>query len=200
MATIAPEQSPTKRVLLTGAGGFVGRHCVPKLLECGYEVHAVSRAGACSPLRGVTWHSVDLLELPSVSALVERLRPAHLLHLAWFTVHGDYWSSPENFRWVQASLHLLQTFAEHGGRRAVFVGTCAEYDWSYGYCRERLTPLAPTTVYGACKHALQVLLESFAGGCELSAAWARLFFLFGPHEHPNRLLPAVIGALLRGTA
>jgi nucleoside-diphosphate-sugar epimerase len=106
--------------------------------------------------------------------------------------------SVENVRWVQASINLLQEFAKHGGQRVVMAGSCAEYDWRYGYCSEAITPLAPATLYGACKHALQLVLLSFSKQKGLSAAWARIFFLFGPYEHPDRLVPYVIRSLLRG--
>ena len=113
---------------------------------------------------------------------------------------GTYWTSLENFRWVRASLDLFGAFAEHGGQRIVVAGTCAEYDWATGdeLCTEASTPLAPATFYGACKHALRVMLEAFARQQALSAAWGRIFFLYGAHEHPDRLVASVIRALLRG--
>jgi len=121
-----------------------------------------------------------------------------LLHLAWYTQPRAYWTSLENIRWVQASLGLLQAFVAHGGRRVVMAGSCAEYDWSYGYCTEHITPLRPATLYGKAKHTLQLLEDAFADQVQISAAWGRLFFLYGPHEHPERLVAAVTRALLQG--
>ena len=57
------------------------------------------------------------------------MAPTHLLHLAWYAEPGLFWRSPENLRWVEASLRLLRAFAEHGGQRAVMAGSCAEYAW-----------------------------------------------------------------------
>jgi nucleoside-diphosphate-sugar epimerase len=91
----------------------------------------------------------------------------------------------------------ISSVATQGGRRIVAAGTCAEYDWRYGYCAERVTPLAPATLYGTCKHALQRILEAYAAQANLSAAWGRLFFLYGPHEHESRLVASVIRAMLR---
>ena len=122
----------------------------------------------------------------------------HLLHFAWFTTPGEYWAARENLDWVRASLDLLQAFEERGGKRVVMAGTCAEYDWRYGYCSEQITPLAPATLYGMCKHSLQIVLDSFARQTGLSAAWGRIFFLYGPHEHPSRLISSVIISLLKG--
>ena len=186
-----------KRVLLTGAGGFVGRHCLPALLAQGYEVHAVaSRKHATPALPGVHWYAVDLLDKRQISTLLAEVRPTHLLHCAWYAVPGKYWTARENFSWVETGLHLLEAFADQGGQRVVGVGSCAEYDWHDGHCSERVTALNPGTTYGVCKHAFQLLLTAFSEYAKLSSAWGRLFFLYGPHEPQERLVASAIRSIL----
>jgi nucleoside-diphosphate-sugar epimerase len=187
-----------KKVLITGAAGFIGRHCLPILLTKDYEVHAADSREAVQNVPDVCWHQVDLLNSSEICKLMGEVRPTHLLHFAWFTIPGKYWNARENFDWVRAGLDLLQVFEEFGGKRVVMAGTCAEYDWQYGYCSERVTPLAPATLYGTCKYSLQIMLEASARQTGLSAAWGRIFFLYGPHEHPDRLVPSVICSLLKG--
>lgn len=185
-----------KKVLVTGAGGFIGRHCLPLFLGRGYEVHAVDFSVVETENPDVKWHKIDLLDPGQVSMLMDEVRPTDLLHLAWYTVPGKFWTSTDNFHWVKASLNLLQNFVSHGGNRAVMAGTCAEYDWKYGYCSEGMTPLLPATLYGACKHSLQVMLDAFSRQTGLSSAWGRVFFLYGPYEHPERLVSSVILSVL----
>jgi nucleoside-diphosphate-sugar epimerase len=144
----------------------------------------------------VNWHQADLLDSRQTQELIIKVQPTHLLHFAWFVASGTYWDSLENVRWVQASLELLQLFAQHGGQRVVMAGTCAEYDWNYGYCSEHVTPLAPATLYGTSKHALQCMLDAFAKQTGLSAAWGRIFFLYGPYEPAGRLVASVVRSLL----
>jgi len=130
--------------------------------------------------------------------LVAAVKPSHLLHLAWYSKPGTFWTAPDNLRWVLASLSLLDAFATHGGVRAVMAGSCAEYDWRYGWCSEQVTPLGPSSPYGKCKQALQSLLAAHSQMSGLSWAWGRIFFLYGPHEHPARLVASVIKSLLQG--
>ena len=189
-----------KRVLLTGATGFIGSHCLGPLLERGYEVHAVSRRPPEVGGSTVTWHAADLLQPGTAGELMGRVKPTHLLHLAWFVTPGKLIQASENLDWVTASVDLVRRFADDGGLRACICGSGYEYDWAHGYCTEDLTPCVPDTVYGACKHALHEMVRTYADGRKLSVAWARVFFLYGPNEHPERLVPSVIRSLLRGEA
>jgi nucleoside-diphosphate-sugar epimerase len=186
-----------KRVLLTGAGGFIGRQCLSFLVNAGFEVHALSRTPRDNA-HNVHWHTLNLLDEGSPERIVGDVQPTHLLHMAWYAEPGRYWTALENFHWVRASIALLDAFATHGGRRVVMAGTCAEYDWRYGWCSEGVTPTAPTTVYGTCKHSLREMLEAYCRERGLSCAWGRIFFLYGPHEHPSRLVSYVARSLLAG--
>jgi len=207
--------SEERRVLVTGAGGFIGRASIDPLLAAGFEVHAVlSPAGAAGDLAPAAGgpaaagcsraqvRRADLLDLTAIDALVEEVRPSHLLHFAWIAAPGVYQWSAENHRWLAASQTLLRSFHARGGVRAVMAGSCAEYDWSrVGVCAESTSPLAQgatVTPYAACKIALQRSLDEFGGAHGLSTAWGRIFFQYGPGEPRQRLVASVIVALLGG--
>jgi nucleoside-diphosphate-sugar epimerase len=190
--------TPDKVVLLTGGSGFIGRHCVEPLRARGYEVHATSTRGAVADMPDVHWHQCNLLEQGSARRVLAEVKPTHLLHLAWFVVPGKLITSQENYEWVRASMELVREFAAAGGKRLTFCGSGYEYDWRYGFCNEQLTAQIPNTVYGACKQALNLMTENFAATENLSSAWGRVFFLYGPYEHPQRLVSSIILSLLRG--
>jgi len=184
------------KVLVTGATGFIGRQCCIQLCALGYEVHAVSSKSQTDDI--VQWHKVDLLDRQQSIKLMHNIQPTHLLHLAWFTEPGKYWTSTKNYHWVKASLTLFEEFVKSGGKRLVVAGSCAEYDWRFEKYTEDSTPLAPGTLYGVCKHSLHMMLSSYASLKGLSFAWGRVFSIYGPHENSNRLFASVIQALLQG--
>ena len=192
--------SQSRCVLLTGAGGFIGRQAIPALLARGFEVHAVSKAElpvAIAHCEGVVFHKANLLDPNETREIMQVVKPSHLLHFAWYTAHGKFWQSPENLKWVSASLDLFSRFAEIGGERSVFAGTCAEYEWSESLLVED-SPRRPATLYGVCKNELHEIYAAAARNYGVSAGWGRIFLPYGPHEDSRRIVPSAISQLLRG--
>jgi nucleoside-diphosphate-sugar epimerase len=187
-----------KRILVTGATGFIGRHVLKALDERGFEVHIVSRLLADLSAK-VPTHRIDLLSPSSPSALIRAVRPTHLLHLAWQgKASGALYDAPENYRWARASIALFHAFLLRGGRRAVFAGSCAEYDWAHEILHETKTPSNARTDYGRAKNAAREGIQKMASDAGVSTAWARIFFTFGPHEPLGRLVSDVASSLAAG--
>lgn len=186
-----------ERLLLTGASGFVGRAALASLAAAGFEIHAVARRAGEGP---ATWHAADLLDEAAMRALLREVRPAVLVHAAWTVAHGRFWTAPENADWLEASTALGEAFAGMSGRRLVGLGTCAEYDWEGGAAEPwpEARRIAPATPYGRTKAELARRWAVLGERRGLAVAWARLFHLFGPGEPPERLVPAVLHALLEG--
>jgi nucleoside-diphosphate-sugar epimerase len=185
-----------ERILLTGASGVLGRALLAPLAARG-TLHAVARR-IPADAAGAMWYAVDLLDEGAARALIRDIRPTLLVHAAWYVAHGAFWTAPENAAWVEASDALAAAFAAAGGRRMLGIGSCAEYALSDGEDaapwseRRRIDPATP---YGRAKADLAARL-GLRGGFEL--AWARLFLLFGPGEHPDRLVPSVARAVAEG--
>jgi nucleoside-diphosphate-sugar epimerase len=185
------------RVLVTGASGYVGRQTLAPLARLGFEIHGLARRPLDDP--ACRWHALDLFDSAALAAALETIRPSHLLHLAWTTEHGKFWTDPANDSWRAATLDLVERFIAAGGRRCVIAGSCTEYDWS-GSCplSEAHTPLRPATLYGQAKAAAFRAVRAKAAAGGLSYAHARLFFSYGPFEQPQRLVPLIIRSLLKG--
>ncbi|MBC7102128.1 MAG: NAD(P)-dependent oxidoreductase [Parvibaculum sp.] len=185
------------KVLLTGGSGFIGRMTIAPLVDAGVDLHIVAR-GAPDASTGGIWHRADLLNADEIRYLVTSLKPDIVVHLAWCVEHGHFWSDPANLDWVAATANLIRAAAEAGASRFVGVGTCYEYDWpAAGDCNELTTSLAAHTLYDAAKDASRRVMEMFCADNQMSFAWARLFFLYGPGENPARLVSSVASALVR---
>ncbi|MBI3854708.1 MAG: NAD(P)-dependent oxidoreductase [Planctomycetes bacterium] len=174
------------KVHLTGATGFIGSHVARELVLRGHEVHAVVRP------------SSDRRRIRDLEAKIRvweggmdhvPVEADVAVHLAWIAAPGKYLTDPENRDCLEASRRLL---AKLRGR-AVFIGTCFEYDLGAGLLRED-SPTKPATLYAECKDALRRDLER-----RPDSAWIRLFYQYGPWEDERRLVAAVMTGQLRGT-
>ncbi|AHB89369.1 UDP-glucose 4-epimerase [Thermosynechococcus sp. NK55a] len=177
------------RVLLTGASGFIGRYALKALQRQGLEVVAIGRTRPQAPVRFI---EANLLSITDFGPLMQQAQATHLLHLAWYAEHGKYWTSPLNLRWVEATTRLVEAFCAAAGQQVVVAGTCAEYDWAHGYCREDSTPLNPATLYGTAKDATRRLVMAVCAQHQVPCAWGRIFLPYGYGESARRLIPSLI--------
>lgn len=186
-----------KKIIVTGASGFIGSHTLPLLKERGYDVHAITSKETTVGLKDdLTWHAVDILDADLVKAMCRNIKATYLLHLGWYANPGDRMTSEKNVEWVEATLHLARQFAANGGERFVMGGSCAEYDWQYGYCNENLTPTNPQSIYGECKVSVHKILERYCPKIGISYACGRIFFVYGPQEEESRLAAYAIRSLI----
>jgi UDP-glucuronate decarboxylase len=185
------------KILITGASGFIGKNLIPFLQSERGNYYLLSR-NPDDTLSFPHLHTIscDLLDHQQVSEVMESIQPTHLLHLAWDLQPGSY-DNEENLKWLKASIHLLNEFQKNKGKRWITTGTCFEYDWSWGCCDELQTPLHPDSLYGKTKKLLFDYSNVFCEHHQISCAWPRLFFLYGPYENKKRLFPDVIDSLLK---
>lgn len=183
-------------VLITGAGGYIGLPTVSALLAAGHQVHALGRHDP--GIAGVPFHQADVLAADNLAACLKAIAADTLIHGAWSVTPGQFWTDPANDDWAEASLRLFKAFAAAGGRRIVGIGSCAEYDWTQSPLMEHVSSKKPATLYGTAKAATWQGLAALAQAEGLSAAWARVFFLYGPREPRGKLVADAVCALLAG--
>lgn len=185
-------------VLVTGATGLIGAHTLAPLRERGFDICGLARHPPSQP--DFPHVQVDLRNTARMTAMLDEMRPSHVLHCAWDVTHGRFWHAAENLDWVAASLMLARAAASRGTTRFVGVGTCVEYDWSDDGVlpRRESDATRPGTLYGLAKNCTRELLAPLFRDAGVSFAWARVFDLFGFGEAPGRLVPSVVRTLRAG--
>lgn len=188
-----------KRVLVTGGSGFIGAAVVRYLITHGYTPYLLLRPTTDTSrlLELDNTYMVligDLLDSQAISRIVHELQPTHCIHLAWYAVPGKYHYATENLDFLKASIDLVQGLMEVNCQRFVGIGTCFEYDTDYGYLSES-SPLKPRNLYAATKASLFQVLQQVP---DFNSVWVRLFYQYGTHESPMRLMPAIMSKMLRG--
>jgi len=188
-----------KKILITGGTGFIGRQVINEFLSDNnqYEIHVITSSDAIYKFnKNVLVHKLNLLDQNAVNVFFKQYKFWGLIHLAWF-VGAKCHVSDINLTWLQASLNLLQNFAQTGGQSFLGAGSVSEYDYSYGYLQEDFTPLNSNTLYGQSKAALFKIANIFCQQNNIDFKWARLFNMYCPHEKEVRLMPAAIISMLK---
>jgi nucleoside-diphosphate-sugar epimerase len=186
-----------KRVVVTGASGFIGCQTLKLLNKSGYEVCAItSDIKNKLTIEGVHWEEINLLNKEDIKPILEKFNPTDFLHFAWDATPGKYTNSEENLKWVRASIDMLILFKNNGGKRFVFAGTCFEYDLKYGYLIENTTPTNPSSLYGTCKLSFENIAQKYCLNNDIKFITGRIFYLYGERENSRRVIPYVINCLL----
>lgn len=188
-------------ILLTGPTGFIGSAFIRLALARGHQVAGLIVPSEHIPTglpanQNLVWLRGTLEQAPWSD--IAAFKPEVCVHTAWITTPGIYLESPENERFRDTSLQFLRQVVESGTRHILGLGTCIEYQITDRPLAEDMTPIAPTTTYARRKNELRLALESEAKGRGFTFCWGRVFYPYGPGEHPSRLCSAIIQKLLRG--
>lgn len=176
-----------KKVIVSGATGFIGRNLIPILVDKGYEVIVIGRNinkaksfDWFNDIRFITYDLNDKNEL-------KRIDGANgLIHLAWqglqnydSSIHSKI-NSPNSYRFIKSLLNK-------GIKQILVSGSCAEYGYKKGPISSN-SKTNPISVYAKSKDDLRKQLEKMSSSYNFNLQWARIFYTFGEGQHENSLI------------
>lgn len=186
-----------ERVLVTGAGGYIGRHVVKALLDAGADVIAVDRrAAGRSPAIDprATLQQADVFALGE-DAFDVLQRPDACVHLAWEA--GFVHDAASHMSRLPDHYRFLTNLTRAGLRRLTVLGTVHEVGYHEGAVDET-TRAEPLSLYGVAKNSLRQALTVSLRDSDAVFQWLRCFYIYGDDENNNSLFTKIVQAEGRG--
>ena len=197
-----------RRVLVTGAGGFIGSHLVEALVpRCG-RVRALAEYNSFND-----WGWLEGLPcLADVDVVTGDIRDAHLcrellqdidvvFHLAALIPIPYSYRAPDSFvdTNVRGTLNLCQAARANGVERFVHTSTSEVYGTAQYVPIDERHPLSPQSPYSATKIGADAIAQSFFHAFSLPVVVARPFNAYGPRQSARAVIPTIITQLAAGS-
>ncbi len=184
------------KVLVTGATGFIGLPLLEKLNRKGHQVLALSRSAQTKRGNGIEWLGCDLASPESYVNKVKEFSPEVLIYLAWQDIPN--FSLEKSRINLDQSLDLISFVIGLATCKKIIVsGSCFELNQLQGECSESTQGEARDHFTWA-KHALYSWLRMMCKQKDIQLLWMRIFYVYGPRQRPESLIPSILTNLKQG--
>ena len=198
-----------KKVLVTGADGFIGSHLTESLLEKGYDVKAFAYYNSFN-----TWGWLDTLpkeKLDQIEVFTGDIRDRNavreamkgvdgVIHLAALIAIPFSYHSPDSYvdTNIKGTLNVLQAARDLGTERVMVTSTSEVYGTAQYVPLDEKHHYQGQSPYSATKIGADRLAESFYRSFQLPVSIVRPFNTFGPRQSARAVIPTIISQLLAG--
>lgn len=182
-----------KKILVTGGGGYIGRHVVNSLLERG---HMVSVADPNYKTKAKNLIKIDLPIFSNDKNIFTNLgSPDVLVHLAWRD--GFQHNRESHIEDLPKHFQFMQNMIQGGLKQLVGMGSMHEVGYFEGIVSER-TPTNPQSFYGVAKNSLRQAMELIAKNNQTVFQWVRGYYIVGDDERSQSVFQKILAAEKRG--
>lgn len=176
-----------KKVLVTGAGGYIGRHVVSSLLDNGAEVIATDLYVEGIDKRAKIIQT-DIFS-GSVDIYKELEEPDVVLHMAW--KDGFVHNSDAHMEYLSKHYEFIKNLVDGGLKHIAVMGTMHEVGYYEGAIDEK-TPTNPISMYGIAKDALRKSTELYLKDKDVVLQWLRAYYIYGDDKRNNSIFAKII--------
>lgn len=175
-----------KKIIVTGANGFIGKNLIKELIKLNVEIVAVARnINSISEIdRNINYVEMDISN-PSEEFSYELQSSDILIHLAWNGL-SEYKSMEHINTELPMHFNFLKLVVESGIKNICVTGTCFEYGIQSGKLSENMET-RPITPYGYAKDALRKQLQFLQNEISFNLTWLRPFYVYGEDQPDNTL-------------
>ena len=193
-----------KRVLVTGADGFIGSHLTEMLVQKGAKVKALSYYNSFN-----YWGWLEVLDcLNEIEVVSGDVRDPHfckeitkdinvIFHLAALIAIPYSYVAPDSYvdTNVKGTLNICQAAKENGCERVIHTSTSEVYGTAQYVPIDEKHPLQPQSPYSATKIGADAMAMSFHNAFGLPVTTARPFNTYGPRQSARAVIPTIIGQI-----
>ncbi len=195
-------------ILVTGGAGYIGSHCVLRLLELGEQVVifdnlSTGHIETVKKLSGAEFVNGDLKNFDEINSVFEKFSIDAVVHFAAFSQVGE--SVKEPYKYFQnnvcGSMNLLEAMVKHNCKKIVFSSTAAVYGEPNYTPIDENHPKTPINPYGETKLTVEMIMDDFDKAYGLKSVRLRYFNVAGAdllgrvgewHEPETHLIPNVL--------
>jgi len=196
-----------KKVLLTGADGFIGSHLTEMLVSKGYKVNALSQYNSFN-----NWGWLEDINCKDqIEVLSGDIRDPHfckyitqdvdmIFHLAALISIPYSYVATDSYvdTNIKGTLNICQAAKENGNIRVIHTSTSEVYGTAQYVPIDEKHPLQPQSPYSATKIAADAMAMSFYNAFELPVTIARPFNTYGPRQSARAVIPTIITQIANG--
>ena len=191
----------SKRYLITGGAGFIGRRVVDNILDLGAQVLIVDNLSVGLPMPalrpGLLTHTLDIRDADKIEQVFASFSPNVVVHLA--AIHHIPTCEQQRALSLDVNVVGTETMLEAAARanvaRFVLASSGAVYDWNDGPLNEAATPLRAADNYSVAKHSNEMQTRLWAERTRAQAVIARIFNTIGPGDPNGHLIPDIIAQI-----
>jgi len=197
----------TKKVLITGADGFIGSHLTELLLDKGYQVKALAQYNSFN-----NWGWLEVIEKSkNLEVISGDIRDPHfckeiskdidiIFHLAALIAIPFSYIAPSSYvdTNVTGTLNICQAAKENGNIRLIHTSTSEVYGTAQYVPIDEKHPKQPQSPYSASKIGADAMALSFFNAFDLPITIARPFNTYGPRQSARAIIPTIISQIAAG--